>query len=265
MHNAFFSGNIDVTELILVAFVLFFVGLILYLRREDRREGYPLEDEVSGRLEAAGGLFFAARPKAFLLAHGEGVLAKPNAVRESQDVAARRTSRAPGSPLEPTGDPMLSGVGPGAFAQRARKPDLMMNGSPKIAPLRVAGDYSIDGKDADPRGMTVVGADRVAAGVISDLWVDRAEYMVRYLEVALTPLEGPPTAAIKRVLVPMTMAVVNKSRNTVRVDAVLGSQFAGAPALENPDQITFDEEERVCAYYGGGFLYATSKRSEPYL
>jgi photosynthetic reaction center H subunit len=49
------------------------------------------------------------------------------------------------------------------------------------------------------------------------------------------------------------------------VNAVLGSQFAGAPALANPDQITFDEEERVAAYYGGGLLYATPARLEPYV
>jgi photosynthetic reaction center H subunit len=37
------------------------------------------------------------------------------------------------------------------------------------------------------------------------------------------------------------------------------------PRLENPEQITFYEEERVAAYYGGGFLYATAARSEPRL
>ena len=98
MYNAYFFGQFDVTELVLVVFVLFFFGLILYLRREDRREGYPLEDEATGRLEAAGGLFFAARPKTFLLGHGEEPLFKPDSLRESQDLSARRTSRAPGSP-----------------------------------------------------------------------------------------------------------------------------------------------------------------------
>jgi photosynthetic reaction center H subunit len=63
----------------------------------------------------------------------------------------------------------------------------------------------------------------------------------------------------------MTMAVINKSKKTVRVDAIVGAQFAGAPVLENPEQITLYEEERVCAYYGGGFLYATKQRSEPWL
>jgi photosynthetic reaction center H subunit len=263
MYNAFFSGNIDVTVIILTTFILFFLGLVLFLRREDRREGYPLEDDVTGRHEGGGGLFFAATPKTFKLAHGLEGVTKPNGARDSLDVAAKRTSRAPGSPLEPTGDPMLAGVGPGAFAQRAHKPDLMFHGTPKLAPLRIALGFSVDTKDADPRGMKVVGADGVTGGIVTDIWVDQAEYMIRYLELAVTPPEGGSLAAMRHVLVPMTMAVINKSKKTVRVDAVLGSQFAGAPVLENADQITLYEEERVTAYYGAGYLYATAARSEP--
>jgi photosynthetic reaction center H subunit len=255
LHNAIFAGHIDVTEVILSTFVLFFVGLIIYLRREDRREGYPLEQEVSGVLEPKGGLFFTAQPKTFILPHGQGTLTKPNSQRESQAVNAKRTSGAPGSPLEPTGDPMMAGVGPGAYAQRSRKPDMMHDGSPKIAPLRLAAGFSLDAKDPDPRGMKVIGADNAVGGVVSDVWVDRAEYMIRYLEIEVT--------AGKHVLAPMTMAVVKRSPGVVRIDAVLGSQIAGAPVLANAGQITMDEEERVCAYYGGGFLYATKERAEP--
>jgi photosynthetic reaction center H subunit len=90
--------------------------------------------------------------------------------------------------------------------------------------------------------------------------------LIRYLEVAVTPPEGSGPVAIRHVLVPMTMAVVERSKSgVVRVDAILGSQFAGAPTLENPDQISLYEEERVCAYYGAGYLYATEKRTEPWL
>ena len=263
MYNASFFGNFDVTSLILTSFVLFFVGLIIYLRREDRREGYPLEDEVTGRLEGGGGLFFAARPKTFHLGHGHQALFKPDGLRDSPELAARRTSRAPGSPLEPTGDPMTAGVGPGAFAERSRQPEMMSHGGPKIVPLRLAEGYTVDAKTADPRGMKVVGADGVAGGVVSDVWLDRSEVMIRYLEVAVTPAEGP--AAIKHVLVPMTMAVIKKAEGVVRIDAVLGGQIAGAPVLENPAQVTIYEEERICAYYGAGYLYATEKRLEPWL
>ena len=265
MYNAYFFGQFDVTELILDIFVLFFIGLILYLRREDRREGYPLEDEITGRLEGSGGLFFAARPKTFQLGNGQAPLFKPDNLRDSPELTARRTSRAPGSPLEPTGDPMKAGVGPGAFAERSRQAERMFHGGAKIVPLRSAPGFTVDAKTADPRGMKVVGADRVVGGVVSDVWVDRSEVMIRYLEVAVTPAEGAGPAAIKHVLVPMTMAVIKKAEGVVRVDAVLGGQIAGAPVLENPDQVTIYEEERICAYYGAGYLYATEKRLEPLL
>ncbi len=257
MHDAYFYGNTDIAEIILSIFVLFFFGLVVYLRREDRREGYPLEDDVTGRLEPLGGLFFLARPKTFILPHGAGSVARPDYARDMQGVAAGRTSRAPGTPLEPIGDPMLAGVGPGSVARRARKPDVMFHGAPKIVPMRIADGFFIDGKQKDPRGMTVIGADGAQGGVVTDVWVDRAEVLIRYLEAEVAP--G------KRVLIPMTMAVLNASNRTVRVRAILGSQFAGAPTLENPDQITLYEEERVCAYYGAGLLYATAARSEPYL
>jgi photosynthetic reaction center H subunit len=271
MYNHEFFGTFDVTSLVLTAFVLFFIGLILYLRREDRREGYPLEDDPTGRLEAASGLFFTAKPKTFILPHGQGVLTTPNANRETPVFSATRRSNISGAPLSPVGDPMLAKVGPGAFAQRARTPDQMFHGGPKIVPLRVATDFSIDGQASDPRGMTVVGADGQTAGVVSDVWVDKAEYLIRYLEVELgapTPVGVSaigPARVSKRVLLPMTLAVVNKGRRTVRVDAILASQFADVPALDNPDQVTLDEEERVSAYYGGGLLYATPERVEPIL
>ena len=264
MYNATFFGTFDLTALVLTAFVLFFLGLVIYLRREDRREGYPIEDDVTGRAEPAQGLFFVAQPKTFHLHHGGGTVSKPDGSRDSDDLAASRRSGVSGTPLQPVGDPMLAGVGPGAYAQRARTPDLTDHGQLKITPLRNAGDFWIDVRDPDPRGMTVLGADRKPAGVVSDVWLDRGEILIRYLEVEL-PTAGLAVvgSAGRRVLLPMTMAVVSRSARTVKVDAILASQFANVPALAHPDIVTRDEEERVCAYYGGGFLYATAARSEP--
>ena len=45
----------------------------------------------------------------------------------------------------------------------------------------------------------------------------------------------------------------------------MGSQFGSVPALGNPDQITFLEEEKVTAYYGAGTLYSDPQRAEPLL
>jgi photosynthetic reaction center H subunit len=265
MYNAEFAGGIDVTAVVLLSFTLFFFGLILYLRREDRREGYPIENDETGRLEPAQGILFAATPKTFLMPHG-GTVTKPDGVRDAVDYKAERRHNISGAPLSPVGDPMQAAVGPGAYARRAAKVDPMHDGSPKIVPLRVATDYWVAKGDPDPRGFTVVGADGEKAGVVVDIWVDRLEFLIRYLEVELTAPAGGLSvvgAAGKRVLLPMTMAVVRGGRGLVKVDAILGSQFAGAPVLENPDQITLLEEEQVCAYYGAGYLYATPQRTEP--
>ena len=258
MDNANYFGDFDVAAFLTVAFTLFFVGLVAYLRREDRREGYPLEDDVTGRLEPAAGLFWAAGPKTFILRDGHGTLTVPTGARDPFEVNARRTARASGSPLEPVGDPLLAGVGPGSYAQRAKRPDVLIHGQTKIAPLRVSPGFGIDRKDVSPIGMKVLGADGETAGVVSDAWIDRAEYMIRYLEVALT-------GSSRKVLVPLPLAKIHKGKKTVEVNALLAAQFANAPTLENPDQITFDEEERVAAYFGGGLLYATPDRTEPYL
>ena len=53
--------------------------------------------------------------------------------------------------------------------------------------------------------------------------------------------------------------------NVVRVKSINSAQFLDVPALANPDQINRREEDRICAYYAGGHLYATPERSEPLL
>ena len=41
---------------------------------------------------------------------------------------------------------------------------------------------------------------------------------------------------------------------------ILGRQFADVPGIEQPDQVTKLEEDRIVGYYGGGTLYATPAR-----
>ena len=62
MHPQITPG-IDVALLVFYAFVLFFICLVFYLRREDRREGYPLEDDATGRIESLGGAMHTASTK----------------------------------------------------------------------------------------------------------------------------------------------------------------------------------------------------------
>jgi photosynthetic reaction center H subunit len=118
----------------------------------------------------------------------------------------------------------------------------------------MAEHIAIHARDADPRGMTVIAADGAVAGVISDIWVDRAEHQIRYLEVDL---------GNKKVLAPMAMSKVLGKKGQVVIDAINASDFAAAPVPAEKGKITFYEEERIVAYFGGGYLYANSARQDP--
>jgi photosynthetic reaction center H subunit len=248
-------GTLDVTELVFYAFVLFFLALIFYLRREDRREGYPLEDEVTGRVDTWGGPLQSATAKTFILPFGQGSASTPTQGREPVDVAGKRTFRSPGAPYQPTGNPLVDGMGPAAWADRSKKPDLNCNGLNRIVPIGAASHaVSVHHKDVDPRGLRVIAADGAVAGTISDLWIDTSDDCVRYLEV--------DTGTVK-VLAPMAMSLVKRGKGVVEIDAINAADFAGVPRPAVAGQISRYEEERVLAYYGGGYLYANSARQEP--
>lgn len=253
--NTIIVGGLDVAELTFYAFFLFFLGLVIYLRREDRREGYPLEDDLTGiRNPIDEGILATAPQKFFYLPFDRGTVVMPNGSRDAMptNITPRAHS---GTPFEPLGEPLSSGVGPASWCNRADRPDVDFTNRPRIVPMRLEEHFSVEYRDTDPRGLPVTGLDNEIAGTVSELWVDRAEHVIRYLEVALT--------AGGTAIVPMAMAEV--SRRRVHIDAVTAAQFAGAPGLASPDQITLLEEEKVQAYFGAGYLWATAARSEPYL
>ena len=252
------TGYIDVAQLTLYAFWIFFAGLIFYLRREDKREGYPLLSDRSSRGPVEGIPPMPA-PKTFRLANGEVVLAPR--VERPQPVAARPAASWPGAPLVPTGNPMIDGVGPAASANRADTPDMMWDDDrPRIVPLRADPLMFLATEDPNPRGMAVIAADRLQAGVVTDVWIDRSEAIIRYVEVSVTGAGAPRTA-----LVPMTMLKIDRERRRILVRSITAAQFADVPGLTHPDQVTLREEDRIMAYYGGGTLYATPARTEPWL
>ena len=250
------TGYIDVAQLVLYAFFLFFSALIFYLRREDRREGYPLENEAAGRQKARGFLLIPT-PKRFRLHTGETVEA-PNFAVDPRPLKAKKVEPWPGAPLQPVGDPMLAELGPGAYALRADVPEKTHDGRDSIVPMRVATNYMVAKENGDPRGMRVFGADRVVGGVVTDLWVDRGEATLRYYEV-----ETGHDGQSHRVLLPVNFCKVNFTGKTIAVQAILGKQFANAPTTRSPDCVTKLEEEKIMAYYGAGTLYATPERAEP--
>jgi len=244
------AGNIDVALLTFYAFVLFFVGLVVYLNRESRREGFPLEDDFGGKIHSKA-LINDASPKLFRLPFGHGTRSTADYPREALDLPAQR-ERFPGSPLRPTGNPLDSGMGPGAYADRAKVPDLDLEGHPRIVPLANAHGMRLDTRDRNPIGMSMVGADGVSAGPVTEVWVDRADRLIRYLQV---------DTGAKQVLVPMMMSKIGRGK--VVCDALNGAQFAGAPAAPIDGTITLYDEERAQAYVGAGYLYATPERQEP--
>lgn len=249
------TAHIDVAQIALYAFWLFFAGLIYYLRTEDKREGFPMVTDTG---ETREGFPPIPSPKVFLLPDGTSVLSPPNPDKAEPNFSASPVFGFSGAPLAPLGNPLLAGAGPAAYALRADKPDRMQEtGENRVVPLRVATDHYLDAASPDPRGMPVVGADGVSAGTVSDLWVDRAETMIRYVEIALT---GGGS-----VLAPMPLVQVSTTDNQVLMESVMGGQIGEAPKLASPDQVTLLEEDRIQAYFGGGHIYAEPSRSEPIL
>ncbi len=257
MSNVHLVGGLDIAELTFFAFFLFFLGLVWYLRGEDRREGYPVEDDLTGA--GHGGVetdaLFFKPAKTFKLPHGLGEVTTPTA-NARDPLPANVLPRAwAGEPLDVVGDKLTSGVGPASIAQRADRPDLDMHGQPRIVPTRlVSHPVSVHQNDVDPRGLPVYGLDGATAGTVKELWMDRAESCLRYLEVELTRGAGT-------VLMPITM--VRVGRAGVSTDAITAAQIAGVPRTKSADQVTLLEEEKITAYFGAGYLWATPERAEP--
>ncbi len=267
-------GTLDAAELTLYAFFAFFFGLVFFIQRESRREGFPLV-EASGEIKPMGWIFLPT-PKVFRMADGHTHTAPPPAGEDRQVNLV--SSGESGAAALPAGNPFLDGVGPASWTPREDIPDVTHTNEPKIVPMRVASEFSVVPGDVDLRGVPVWSyVDRKAAGTVSDIWVDRAESLIRYLEVELPGSEttsqnedgsmvSAPTAG-RKVLLPMTMVRLRKRGKSwfVMVGAVTSEQFRDVPGTTNPNQVTRLEEEKIMAYYGGGYLYSHPRRGESFL
>lgn len=250
MGTGAITSTIDVAQLVLYAFWIFFFGLIYWLARENHREGYPM-DVGAGVAEG----WPLPEPKTYFLHDGSTVV-KPGPDTASDTARMEPLTREVDAMVGPVGNPFTAGVGPGAYCLRSPHPDLDHDGRPRIRPLSVLEGYGVDAKDPDPRGMPLVDAYDDPAGTIRELWCDTSDLLFRYLE-AEVPVEG----GTRRVLVPINFARI--TREKVKVHALLAEHFAGVPGIEGADTITLREEERIAAYYGAGLLYAEADRAEP--
>ncbi|MEM8817205.1 MAG: photosynthetic reaction center subunit H, partial [Pseudomonadota bacterium] len=238
-------ASIDLVEVLFTLFWIFFIGLVYYLQREMKREGYPLVSDRSDRITVQG---FPAipSPKTYYLDDGRTVDAPRAEVAETH-FSAEPAARHPGAPLNPTGDALKAGFGTGAWAMRSEVPEKTLEGKPRIVPMRADGSLHVDSKDKDPRGMAVVAADGDGVGTVGDLWIDLAEPQIYFLEVNLS--------AGGKAMVPFGFAEIDKGKNVIRVNAVYSKHFAGVPQIANPDQITPREEDQIMGYFGAGLLF----------
>ena len=254
MQPGAITSYLDVAQLVLYAFWLFFAGLIYYLLRENKREGYPL---VSDRKNVVvEGFPFIPSPKMFLMPGGHVVYSPRH--EKPEVINAVPSANFLGAPYVPLGDPMLSGMGPGAWARRQDVPDLAWDDQlPKIVPLRAAPAFFLAWEDPAIHGYEVVGLDGVVAGRVVDSWIDRSEVVIRYLEVELVDA--------KRVLLPMNYLSIDAKRQVISTDFITAAQFSTCPVTKAPETVTLLEEDMICAYYAGGTMYATPSRGEPIL
>jgi photosynthetic reaction center H subunit len=268
MNAAYIVGSFDAAELAFLLFFGFFVALVFYLNKESRREGYPLEDEDTGRVHPIK--LTDGDKKSFQLPHGRGTYVPEDVARDDINVPGVQAFRAAGAPFVPTGDAMADGMGPAAWANRSKYPDLTFDGRPRIVPIAQSHELVVAPNDPQLIGWNVVAADGVTVGKVSDIWVDQAEHLIRYLEIE--------TTSGKKVLAPMMVAVVHgnslidallpiiqEKPEYVEIDAITAAQFENVPALETAGIITRYEEDRIQAYFGGGYMYATPERSEAWL
>ena len=242
-----FTQHIDLPQVLLVAFALFFAALVVYLQRESKREGYPLEEAVPTVRHRIVGYPDMPPEKTYNKLNGD-VSVLPQEY-ERRDLSASVRSRAPGMPIYPVGDPLLAGIGPGSYTLRRNEPWTMHDGTLQLEPLREATDYTCVDPNLDPRGMRVFGSDYKAAGVVRDIWVDKESKILRYLEVTLDGVAEPR-------LVPIFYAVISGRAKEIRVTCLKADQLAKAPVLREPDSITAREEDRVNGFFAGGHMYS---------
>ncbi len=247
---------IDLPQIAFWLFFLAFVAICYFLRKNDKREGYPLRaSPFTGELIAGAPL--AADPVTYVLNEG-GTTSTPH------DYPAPPASVLPlyrfdGTPFRPAADLLHTPLGPGAWVMRKDEPMLNEVGELLLQPLRACEGWAIGKGESNPRGMAVFDVRWRPVGIVADVWIDRGIRIIRYLEVQLSePLGG------KRVLVPIYHTLIDERAREIRVTALSDHEFDGVPMGASPDRITAREEDRLNAYFAAGRFYRDMPESKKF-
>ena len=243
-------GQVDIAFLCVLAFVTFFVGLVYYLRKEDKREGYPMEyASTRGGMKRTEGFPAMPAPKTFYRPQGLPPVLAPNPeTPKGFEDQLDRLGR--GLPLIPGPDPLLEGIGAAARAtNRENKPDLDIEGAPKIAPLSQWPAYYVAAGDPDPRGWPMMSGDDVRVGTVTDLWFNKAEFFLRYFA-----FESSEDGMVR--LAPAFFAEADPHHRIVKAMTLTATDMARAPLTASLDQVTMREEDEINAFYSGGMRYS---------
>ena len=221
MGTGAITSYIDVAQLVLYAFWIFFAGLIYYLRARGQARGLSAgiatarpRVDVTGLPADAAAQDLPARARR----HGHG--AERQALAAAAEGQARRTA-GPARRWSPTGNPMLDGVGPGAYADRADVPDLTFEGHAEDR-AAARGAATSTCRAQGPRSArharsSAPTARSAAPCATCGSTAPRA--LFRYLEVEPSP------AATRRVLLPINFARIDAATAS-RCASILGHQFA---------------------------------------
>lgn len=153
MTEDYILGNLDLASISLWLFFIFFVGLVIWIQRENQREGYPLVDEDGSQADA-GSVFPNPSDKTFKLPHGRGDYTVPSGqTAERTDIDGKLTKEfdSGGFPFDPKGDPLADGVGPASWAPRRDEPELDGHGHPKIIPMSGSESFRVSAGRDPPR------------------------------------------------------------------------------------------------------------------
>ncbi len=240
------TDYIDVAQAAWWLFFLAFIGIVLLLLREDRREGYP-KDSLGLEPLAGPQLLPPSRPMLRL----DGTATAQPHHDPAPPVRAHPLFRFAGSPLVPDGNPLTSAVGPGTYTMRRDEPFLMVDGTHQVQPLRAAEGWEVMPGETDLRGMRVLDIRFLPVGRVEELWVDRGVKILRYLEISLDEGQGADP-----VLLPIHHCDVDERERDIRVTALHQGQFNDVPRLRAPDSITAREEDMVNSYYAGGRFHS---------